>query len=200
MKATGACDALGIRSQEREFEAHFLRSHRRAYNLAYRMVGSASEAEDVTQDAFVRAWRSFRHYDRSRPFEGWLFRIVTNLVIDRRRRQGRVPIFSLDAHVAAGETSDANLTFEFADPSADPQQVVVGGTLSEPLERALRKMPAEYRVAVLLADVEERSYQEIAEAMGCAIGTVRSRIHRGRHMLRRSLEEAGSGCSRPAAA
>src|SRR5579871_1478351 len=89
----------GQTDAQREFEALYRRSSGRAYNLAYRLLGNAAEAEDVTQDAFVRAWRHFAQYDRARPFESWLFRIVTNLVVDRRRRQKRVRIYSLHAPV-----------------------------------------------------------------------------------------------------
>lgn len=174
-----------------EFEILFLRSHKRIFNLAFRMLGNAGEAEDVTQDAFVRAWQNFHHYDRSRPFEGWIYRIVTNLVIDRRRRQKRVPMYSLDAPLNS-EALDAPVAFEFADTSADPATRLMADQFDESLQSALAALPADYRKAVLLADVEERSYQEIADAMNCAIGTVRSRIHRARLMLRRSMENSHS--------
>lgn len=172
-----------------EFEILFLRSHKRIFNLAFRMLGNAGEAEDVTQDAFVRAWQNFHHYDRSRPFEGWIYRIVTNLVIDRRRRQKRVPMYSLDAPLS-NESLDAPVAFEFADTSDDPATRLMADQFDESLQSALAALPADYRTAVLLADVEERSYQEIADTMNCAIGTVRSRIHRARLMLRRSMENS----------
>ena len=186
---------------QREFESLFLRSHRRAYNLAYRMLGNAGEAEDITQDAYVRAWHSFHQYDRGRPFEGWLFRIVSNLVIDRRRRQKRVPMYSLDAPVFQDADADGpSLSFEFADPASNPETMLLTHEFAEPLQKALDALPTDYRVAVLLADVEEKSYQEIADTMECAIGTVRSRIHRGRLMLRRTLEASASRSTFPAAA
>ena len=175
-----------------EFEQLFLRSHKRAYHMAYRMVGNPGEAEDVTQDAFVRAWHSFHQYDRNRPFEGWLYRIIANLVIDRRRRQRKIPVYSLDAPVTDGmDAEGASLAHELADSSAEPESLLLTDMLDEPLQKALDALPQDYRVAVLLADVEEKSYQEIADTMDCAIGTVRSRIHRGRLMMRRSLEDRG---------
>ena len=187
METTLNISVLDERTSRREFEALFLRNYKRAYNLAYRLLGNAGEAEDVTQDAFVRAWHSFAQYDRERPFEGWLFRIVTNLVIDRRRRQKRVPMYSLDAPINT-DSDGAPLSPEFADTSNDPQAMLMTSEFAEPLQNALASLPDSYRTAVLLADVEERSYQEIADVMHCAIGTVRSRIHRARLMLRRSLE------------
>jgi RNA polymerase sigma-70 factor, ECF subfamily len=178
----------GRTDSQREFEALYLRSNRRAYNLAYRLLGNATEAEDVTQDAYVRAWRHFGQYDRSRPFEGWLFRIVTNLVVDRRRRQKRVPILSLDAPLDTDSDGTA-LTLDIPDSTSDPQAILLRDLFSEPLQNALDALPPDYRAAVLLADVEDRSYDEIAGIMRCPIGTVRSRIHRARQMLRRNLEE-----------
>jgi RNA polymerase sigma-70 factor (ECF subfamily) len=170
-----------------EFEQLFLRSQRRAYNLAYRLTGNAADAEDVTQDAYVRAWNNFATYDSTRSFEGWLFRIITNRVIDLRRRQRRVPMYSLDAPIQ-GDEDGQPLSHEFAAPDSDPEHLVISPIMEENLQMALSALPEDYRTAILLCDVQQRSYQEIADAMHCAIGTVRSRIHRARVMLRRHLE------------
>lgn len=174
-------------TSQREFEELFQRSHRRAYNLAYRLTGNATDAEDVTQDAYVRAWNNFASYDSSRSFEGWLFRIITNRVIDLRRRQKRVPMYSLDTPIQ-GDDDGQLLAHEFAAPDSNPEQLVVGPIMEERLQQALAALPVDYRDAILLCDVEQRSYQEIADVMHCAIGTVRSRIHRARVMLRKYLE------------
>lgn len=201
METTITTTAKNEMSDRHEFEVQYLRSHKRAYNLAYRMLGNPSEAEDVTQDAFVRAWQSFGQYDRSRPFEAWLFRIVTNLAIDRRRRWKRLPIYSLDAPITHDSDGEP-FHLELADPAGEPSETVLKDQFNEVLEKALKALPLEYRTAVLLADVEGCSYQEIAEIMHCAIGTVRSRIHRARSMLRRTLENAnltGRQVARPGA-
>ena len=172
-----------------EFESLYRRSQRRAYNLAYRLTGNSADAEDVAQDAYVRAWHNFESYDASRSFEGWLFRIITNRVIDLRRRQKRVPIYSLDSPIQ-GDDEGQPLAHEFAAPNSDPEQIVVGPVMEERLQEALASLPNDYRKAIMLCDVEQRSYQEIADQMHCAIGTVRSRIHRARVMLRKRLEAA----------
>lgn len=173
---------------QREFEQLFQRSQRRAYNLAYRLTGNVTDAEDVTQDAYVRAWHNFDSYDSSRSFEGWLFRIITNRVIDLRRRQKRVPMYSLDTPIQGDEDGQL-LSHEFAAPDTNPEDIVIGPIMEERLQAALAALPADYREAILLCDVEQRSYQEIADIMHCAIGTVRSRIHRARVMLRKFLEK-----------
>lgn len=172
---------------QNEFERLFQRSQRRAYNLAYRLTGNVADAEDVTQDAYVRAWNNFESYDSDRSFEGWLFRIITNRVIDLRRRQKRVPIYSLDSPIA-GDDDGQPLAHEFAAPNSDPEELVVGKVMEEKLQVALASLPEDYRKAILLCDVQQRTYQEIADDMRCAIGTVRSRIHRARVMLRKRLE------------
>lgn len=179
-------------SPQQEFERLFQRSQRRAYNLAYRLTGNMADAEDVTQDAYVRAWHNFDTYDASRSFEGWLFRIITNRVIDMRRRQRRVPMYSLDTPLSSDDDGQP-FAHEFAAPDSDPEEIVVGPVMDERLQGALAALPQDYRVAILLCDVEQRSYQEIADAMQCAIGTVRSRIHRARVMLRKHLESGVAG-------
>ena len=176
---------------QREFERLFQRSQRRAYNLAYRLTGNATDAEDVTQDAYVRAWHNFDSYDATRSFEGWLFRIITNRVIDMRRRQKRVPMYSLDTPVQ-GDEDGQPLAHEFAAPDSNPEQIVLSPIMDERLQEALAALPEDYRRAILLCDVDQRSYQEIADAMHCAIGTVRSRIHRARVMLRKFMEAGSS--------
>lgn len=180
-----------IPGSQRQFEQLFQRSQRRAYNLAYRLTGNATDAEDVTQDAYVRAWHNFDSYDANRSFEGWLFRIITNRVIDLRRRQKRVPMYSLDTPVM-GDDEGQPMAHEFAAPDSDPEQIVVGPVMEEKLQEALAALPDDYRSAIMLCDVEQRSYQEIADRMHCAIGTVRSRIHRARVMLRKHME-SGNG-------
>lgn len=177
---------------QQEFEKLFQRSQRRAYNLAYRLTGNMADAEDVTQDAYVRAWHNFDTYDATRSFEGWLFRIITNRVIDLRRRQKRVPMYSLDTPIA-GDDDGQPFAHEFAAPDSDPEAIVVGPIMDERLQQALIALPQDYRAAILLCDVEQRSYQEIADTMHCAIGTVRSRIHRARVMLRKNLESGAVG-------
>jgi RNA polymerase sigma-70 factor (ECF subfamily) len=187
-------NTLQSNDNQHEFEQLFLRSRRRAYNLAYRLTGNAADAEDVAQDAYVRAWHNFETYDSSRSFEGWLFRIITNRVIDMRRRQKRVPMYSLDTPVQ-GDDDGQPLAHEFAAPESDPQDIVINPIMDEKLQKALLSLPTDYRTAILMCDVEQKSYQEIAISMRCAIGTVRSRIHRARVMLRKQLE-SGAGRTR----
>ncbi len=196
---TGVATAVvGTTDAERdEFEKLFLRSKRGAYNLAYRLVGNAGEAEDLAQDAFVRAWRGFEQYDRSRPFEAWLGRIVTNLAIDRRRRSRLVRMHSLDAPLIV-DSEQNPLSFSLTDRSCDPEELLLAQQIDEPIQRALDALPRNYREAVMMADVQERSHEEVATQLHCTLGTLRSRLHRARRMMRGTLEASASRDHRPA--
>ena len=175
---------------KRDFDALVKRYHRQAYNIAYRLTGNNADAEDLTQEAFVRAFRFFDNYRRDLPFENWLFRIISNLFVDNLRRKPKARIHSLDAPVG-GDNGDNNAFFEIPDVRENPERVVLHEELDETIQRALDSLPPDFRMTVVLADIEAMSYEEISEAMHCSLGTVRSRLHRGRKLLRAKL--AGFG-------
>jgi RNA polymerase sigma-70 factor (ECF subfamily) len=147
----------------------------RVYRLAYRLTGNPHEAEDLTQDVFVRVFRSLAEYTPG-TFEGWLHRITTNLFLDRVRRAQRIRFEALpdDAERVAGK-------------GPSPEQAYSDANLDGDVEAALASLPAEFRAAVVLCDLEGLSYEEIAATLGVKLGTVRSRIHRGRTLLRAAL-------------
>ncbi len=183
-----------------EFEQLFHRCYSRAYSAAYRLMGNSSDAEDLTQEAFLRVWAAFDRYDRTRPFEGWLFRIISNLAIDRWRRTAGMTVCSLDAAtVGSGSRSrggrfpesegGATLLSCLADerPSVLPEQSLMRAETGRKVRNALSALPGDYRQAVEMADIKGYSYEEIAEHVGCPVGTIRSRLHRGRQLLRQNL-------------
>jgi RNA polymerase sigma-70 factor (ECF subfamily) len=176
-------------TRQAEFEALVARTQRQAYNMAYRLTGNRDDAEDLTQEAYLRAYRSFDKYNRELPFENWFFRILSNLFVDGLRRKPRQAPLSLDQPLS--DDGDGEYTLEIADPHSDPEEQIMKDIMDERIQCALAKLPKDFRTAVLLCDVQGMSYEEIAKAMGTSIGTVRSRIHRGRKMMRR-LMEAGS--------
>lgn len=143
------------------------------YNVAYRLAGNDADAQDLVQEALVRVRRGLESYTPG-SLEGWLARIVTNVFLDEVRRRKR------RATVALPETPDTVLP---ASPAADE----AAGDLSDEVQRALGSLPDEFRVAVVLCDVVGLSYDEIAAQQQVPVGTVRSRIHRGRRMLRAAL-------------
>jgi len=170
----------------REFQRLIERTKRQAYNMAYRMTGNREDAEDLTQEAYLRAYRSFGTYNRQMPFESWFFRILSNLFIDLVRRKPKIRPLSLDQPVS-DEDSDTNLLLQIADESANPEHEVLDSMLDETLQAALDSLPDPFRIAVLMCDVQGMSYEAIGKEMHSSIGTVRSRIHRGRTLLRKRL-------------
>ncbi len=174
----------------------------RVYRLAYRLTGNPHDAEDLTHDVFIRVFRSLHSYTPG-TFEGWLHRITTNVFLDKMRRKQRIRFDALPEDAAARMAT--------ADPG--PEQVFERTHLDDDIQRALDALPADFRAAVVLCDIEGLSYEEIAATLGVKLGTVRSRIHRGRAQLREALshrapaDAAGStrrparpGLPRPAAA
>ena len=146
------------------------------YSLAYRLTGSAADAEDLAQDVLLRV-RTALHRYRPGSLEGWLLRITTNLFYDRMRHRSRHPTEPLEGVDEAAPAAG----------SPTPEDTALHGELREVVAEALSALPYQFRVAVLLCDLYQMSYEEIGSSMGWRIGTVRSRIHRGRAMLRDRL-------------
>jgi RNA polymerase sigma-70 factor (ECF subfamily) len=157
----------------------------RVYRLAYRLSGNRQDAEDLTQETFVRVFRSLASYTPG-TFEGWLHRITTNLFLDLVRRRQRIRFDALP---------DDNARLPGREPS--PEQAYADTHLAPDVQRALDALPPDFRVAVVLCDMEGLTYEEIAATLGIKLGTVRSRIHRGRLALREALSHRAPG-RRPA--
>ncbi len=161
------------------------------YRVAFRMTGHSEDAQDLLQDALLEAYRSFKKFQRGTYFDKWLYRIMTNTFIDRQRHRKRVGrVESLDAPVM-GESGEVGPR-EIADWASDPAIHALRGAYSEPLQRALDCLTPEFRMVLILSDVEEFSYEEISEIMGTPIGTVRSRLHRARAEVRQKLLKTGT--------
>lgn len=148
----------------------------RVFRLAYRLTGNRQDAEDLTQEVFVRVFRSLSTYTPG-TFEGWLHRITTNLFLDQVRRKQRIRFDALP--------EDAENRLPGTD--AGPERAWEQNHLDIDVQAALDALPPEFRAVVVLCDIEGLSYEEISEMLGVKLGTVRSRIHRGRAQLRRSL-------------
>jgi len=148
----------------------------RVYRLAYRLTGNKHDAEDLTHDVFVRVFRSLHSYQPG-TFEGWLHRITTNVFLDKMRRKQRIRFDSLTDDAAARLPSR----------EVGPEQSYTDTHFDDDVQRALDALTPDFRAAVVLCDIEGLSYEEIATMLGIKLGTVRSRIHRGRSQLRDSL-------------
>jgi RNA polymerase sigma-70 factor (ECF subfamily) len=148
----------------------------RVYRLAYRLTGNRQDAEDLTQDVFVRVFRSLETFEPGN-FAGWLHRITTNLFLDRARRASRI---RMDGFAEGAE-------HQILGSEILPEEAVHDSGFDPDIEAALTSLPEKFRVAVVLCDIEGLSYDEIADVLGVKVGTVRSRIHRGRTQLREAL-------------
>ena len=148
----------------------------RVYRLAYRLSGNQYDAEDITQETFIRVFRSLSTFQPG-SFEGWIHRITTNVFLDMVRRRQRIRMEALPEE-----------TDRIAGREPSPEQAFDANNLDPDLQAALDDLLPEFRAAVVLCDVEGLSYEEIGQTLGVKLGTVRSRIHRGRQALRAGLE------------
>jgi RNA polymerase sigma factor (sigma-70 family) len=160
----------------------------RVYRLAYRLSGNAQDAEDLTQETFVRVFRSLADFSPG-TFEGWLHRITTNLFLDMVRRRQRIRFDALPED-----------TERLPGTAPSPEQVYADTHLDPQVQAALDALSPEFRVAVVLCDIEGLTYEEIAATLGIKLGTVRSRIHRGRVQLREALAHLAPRRGAPASA
>lgn len=168
------------------FNEIVLRYKGKVYNFIHRMIPSLQDAEDLTQETFVRAYLSIRSFQSRASLNTWLFRIATNLCIDYSRRakktQGLVTSLSQDT-----DEEESEVQRDIPDNEFDPQRLLLNKELGVQLDKALRDLPEKLRTVVLLYDVEGLPYDEIAAIAGCPLGTVKSRLFNARAALRDKL-------------
>jgi len=153
------------------------------YQLCYRMLGNRHEAEDIAQEAFLRAYVNIRSFNQDLKFSTWLFRIATNLCIDRMRK--KKPDYYLDAEVAG--TEGLTMYSQISSDSPLPETEVESLELQETFQKEILKLPEKYRAAIVLKYMKDLSLNEISEILDLPLGTVKTRIHRGREALRQQL-------------
>jgi RNA polymerase sigma-70 factor (ECF subfamily) len=175
------------RTPQQDFEREVLEQLPSLLAVATRLTRNPSEAEDLVQDAVLKAIRAHGQFESGTNLRAWLLKILTNTFINRYRRGGleRSVLESPDADpLADGWVSSSTI-----EAMRDPESQALRPILEAEIGKALDELPAEFRLAVVLSDVEDLSYKEIAEIMGCPIGTVMSRLHRGRRLLKSRLYE-----------
>lgn len=187
--------ALVLRAQQGDrlaFNGLVERYQARAYALALRTLGNQDVAADVTQDAFISAFKAISSF-RGGAFHTWLFRIVNNACYDYFRSRNRRSAVSLDEALEQEQVTDAgpgretHLSDELIERFWEPERLVLRGETISLLERLLMRLPADQRIAVILCDIQGMSYEEVAQATSASLGTVKSRISRGRAHLRRLI-------------
>ncbi|HEX5478481.1 MAG TPA: sigma-70 family RNA polymerase sigma factor [Dehalococcoidia bacterium] len=164
---------------------------RLVYNICRRMLGSTTAAEDATQDTFLSAYRHIGRCTGER-FQPWLLRIAANACTDELRRRGRRPAVSLDAPRPVDDADAHERALDVPDTAAGPESEALRSEQRRAIAAALLRLPEDQRLAVILCDVQGFTYEEIADSTKASLGTVKSRIARGREKLRRELRAMGT--------
>ena len=170
------------------FELLVAAYEKNVFNVALQMVGNREDAQDIAQEAFLKAYNSLSSFRGDSKFSSWLYRIVSNVCLDFKRRQGRRPSSSLTVEDDEGET----LELDIADESQSPEALLERKLTREAVRRGLQELPDEQRQILLLREIQGLSYEEIGEAMGLEPGTVKSRIFRARKKLCAFLLQDGN--------
>ena len=155
------------------------------YNLGLKITRNEDDAQDLVQETFLRAYRFFDKFERGTNIKAWLFKILTNTVINRYRR--RVKERTVVEGSERETVHERFISRDATDYAANPEQYFFDHLLSDDILGAIDQLPLDFRMVVILADLQEFSYKEIAEILGCPVGTVMSRLYRGRKLLQKML-------------
>src|SRR4051812_30881114 len=179
---------LAARERRAEFERQALVHTDALFGAAYRLTRNARDAEDLVQDSLLRAYRFWDSFEQDSNCKAWLLRIVTNTFINEYQRKKRSREV-LDAATAEQDATDGVLVHADANDKQSPEKALLDRSVSDDVQRALDALPDDFRTAVVLCDVNGLSYKEIAEIMQCPVGTVMSRLFRGRKLLATMLRD-----------
>ncbi|WP_219834299.1 RNA polymerase sigma factor SigW [Paenibacillus sp. R14(2021)] len=175
---------LALKGDQRAFAELVELYQDKLYHMTYRMLYNRQEAEDVVQEVFLRVYKNLERYDATMKFSTWIYRIATNLCIDRLRK--RKPVYSLDAESSDHEGLDGYAMI----PSDDrtPESELLLSDTQRIIHQAIETLPAKYKSVMVLRYLEELSLQEIGDVLDMPVTTVKTRVHRGREFLRKKLE------------
>src|SRR6202171_319009 len=196
----GALDEIGIgkalraaqRGDVAAFNVLVLAYQRQVFNVCYRTLSNADDAADATQDALLSAFRGLKTFrGPSSGLRGWLLRIGVNACYDQLRRRQRRPTDSLDALGVVESDQETSAAERLADPGPTPEERSLSAETARHIQEAIDRLPPDQRLTVVLCDVQGLSYDEAAQAMSVELGTVKSRLSRGRAQLRDLLAEKG---------
>jgi RNA polymerase sigma-70 factor (ECF subfamily) len=175
------------------FDALVRSCARNIFNLCLRLTGNRASAEDIAQEAFINAYKSIGGFGQKSPFAGWVYRIAMNAWKNRVRYEKRRFFFKHDSLDEAMETEDGQMQKQLPDDGPGPEEMLEKKQKSERIRRAMDSLGEDAKAMIVLRDIEELSYEEIAQATGAALGTVKSRIARARDALRIKLQEIIEG-------
>jgi RNA polymerase sigma factor (sigma-70 family) len=174
-----------LEGDQRSFRRLRAKYHDAIFNLIARMIRNREEVEDLTQEAFIKAFGSLRSFNEEYAFSTWLYKIATNNCIDHIRKK-KLHTFSIDKPI---ESKDSDYTFELPDSTYEPDREIIDSQRKRLLQEAIDSLPAKYRRVIVLRHTEEKEYQEIAKLLRLPIGTVKAHIFRAREMLYKYLRD-----------
>jgi RNA polymerase sigma-70 factor (ECF subfamily) len=169
------------------FEQLVIKYRSKVFSMIYGMVQNEQDAWDLAQEGFIKAWRSIHRFKGQASFYTWLYRIVTNVAIDSLRRKGFKKTAEFDDDIAANEVAPGSKTVPTPDPM--PHQGLEREEIRQRIEQAISKLSPEHRAVIVMKEIEELQYNEIAQALGCSIGTVMSRLFYARKKLQTLLKD-----------
>lgn len=167
------------------YDALLIKYKNSVYNIVYRMVRDKQEAEDLTQEAFIKAFNSLLSFNEEYAFSTWLYKIATNNCIDFFRKR-KLQTYSLDKPI---QYKNSELQQEYPDPDLNPEKTIIAQERSQIIREAIDSLPEKYHVAIVLRHQDEKSYEEISEILDLPLGTVKARIFRAREMLNKLLKD-----------
>ena len=184
--------AAAQKGDQSAFEALVRLYEKRVYALTLRMCKNLADAEEAAQEAFLAAWQGLAFFRGESSFSTWLYRLASNACVDVLRREGR------HRSAAGPSLNDEETVTDVADDAPSPHALAERAELRQQIEEALSALPEDYRQVLILREMHQRSYDEIAEILALDLGTVKSRINRGRKRLRKILLESGNFSAPPA--
>lgn len=176
-------EALG--GKQSSYERLMRKYYQLIYNLVYRMISRKEDVEDLTQEAFIKAFNSLANFDRQFAFSTWLFKIATNNAIDYLRKK-KLSTFSIDKEI---ESEDGEMKFEIPDHDYKPDRLMMDDQLRSVLDQAIENLPEKYKTVIVMRHKQEKEYEEIAKELSMPLGTVKAHIFRGRELLNRYLKD-----------
>ncbi|MDE3057757.1 MAG: sigma-70 family RNA polymerase sigma factor [Bacteroidota bacterium] len=177
--------AAALNGDQTAYRAIEKKYHDQVFNLLYRMIHKKDEVEDLTQEAFIKAFASLASFNEEFAFSTWLFKIASNNCIDFLRKR-KLQTFSIDKPI---ESKEGDVTFEIPDSTYEPDRDLIALQRTKFLEQAIQSLPPKYRTVIIMRHSEEKDYQEIARALHLPIGTVKAHIFRAREMLYKALRK-----------
>ncbi|MBK6879053.1 MAG: sigma-70 family RNA polymerase sigma factor [Ignavibacteria bacterium] len=174
-----------LKGKQASYERLMKKYYQLIHNLVYRMISRKEDVEDLTQEAFIKAFNSLHNFDKQFAFSTWLFKIATNNAIDYLRKK-KLATFSIDKNF---ESEDNDMKFEIPDNEYKPDRLLMDEQMKIVLDQAIESLPEKYRLVIVMRHKQEKEYEEIAQELKIPLGTVKAHIFRGRELLNKYLKD-----------